>query len=297
MFFNFLSNGFFSHQVVAIGIATWGAIKGKEALIPPSTHDSSSSPVFEAQYQKPLKSTGLDPNHTHFLFVDDGSNNRFGKEIALRGKFEKVICENGVAKKRTRVPIVCVMVEGGPGTIDTVRSALINGTPCVVIEGSGRAADVLAYAVYISEKLSHADHLSEQIKREKLEKYIRSKTETLLKLKGRLLDKSVKWIVECLNYKSSIRIFKLDEDRSEITGNLDKAILQTLLDTQNLDVRTQFHLSFLWDRDDMAVQVIAKINKKDVDDLDEPDSNETENVIIGLYPRAAIFAQTFDFKL
>ena len=33
----------------------------------------------------------LDPNHTHFLLVDDGSENAFGKEIEFRAKIEKVI--------------------------------------------------------------------------------------------------------------------------------------------------------------------------------------------------------------
>ena len=32
----------------------------------------------------------LDPNHTHFLLVDDGSENAFGKEIEFRAKIEKV---------------------------------------------------------------------------------------------------------------------------------------------------------------------------------------------------------------
>ena len=269
----------FSNEVVAIGIATWGSIKGKEALIPPADYTPESNSDFEAQYQKPLKGIGLDPNHTHFIFVDDGSNYQFGKEQALRGKFESVLCENGVARKRTKVPIVCVMVEGGPGTIATVINALVNGTPCVVIEGSGRAADVLAYAVNLFEKLNYSDSLSEEDRKEKLGKLIRLKAETILKLQGASLEKSVNWLVQCLDFRNNIRIFKLDEDNSEITGDLDKAILQTLLETENLDIQTQFHLSFLWNRDDMAVQVIAKIKKRDDEDLDETDSSDSDKVI------------------
>ncbi len=29
----------------------------------------------------------LDPNHTHFILVDDGSEGQFGKEIEFRGKY------------------------------------------------------------------------------------------------------------------------------------------------------------------------------------------------------------------
>ena len=30
----------------------------------------------------------LDPNHTHFIFVDDGSEGQYGKEIEFRSKLE-----------------------------------------------------------------------------------------------------------------------------------------------------------------------------------------------------------------
>ena len=41
------------------------------------------------------KRTGplLDPNHTHFLLVDNGTTGNFGVEIKLRGRVEKGISE------------------------------------------------------------------------------------------------------------------------------------------------------------------------------------------------------------
>ena len=44
------------------------------------------------------------------------------------------------------VPAVCLVLEGGPGTLETVKSAIQSGTPAVIVDGSGRAADILAYA-------------------------------------------------------------------------------------------------------------------------------------------------------
>ena len=38
---------------------------------------------------------GLDPNHTHFILVDDGGQ-EYGKEQELRGLLEKKVCSNGV---------------------------------------------------------------------------------------------------------------------------------------------------------------------------------------------------------
>ena len=45
-----------------------------------------------------------------------------------------------------RVPSVLLVLEGGTGTIDTVYEACQNCIPVVLIKGSGRATDVLAYA-------------------------------------------------------------------------------------------------------------------------------------------------------
>ena len=44
-------------------------------------------------------------------------------------------------------PAVCVCIEGGPGTIQTVWEAARRQMPVVIVKGSGRAADLLADVV------------------------------------------------------------------------------------------------------------------------------------------------------
>ena len=39
-----------------------------------------------------------------------------------------------------------IVVEGGPVTLTVVSEAVDKGTPVVVIDGSGRMADVISYA-------------------------------------------------------------------------------------------------------------------------------------------------------
>ena len=39
-----------------------------------------------------------------------------------------------------------LVLEGGPGTLETVHQSIKNNTPAVIVKGSGRAADILAYA-------------------------------------------------------------------------------------------------------------------------------------------------------
>ena len=72
----------------------------------------------------------LNPGHNHFILVDDGSVGRFGVEILFRTLLEASI--KGVDDKP--VPMVLIVVEGGPGTIETVNNALIQKTPVILVK-------------------------------------------------------------------------------------------------------------------------------------------------------------------
>eukprot|EP00899_Mesostigma_viride_P024786 jgi/Mesvir1/5492/Mv15537-RA.3 len=92
-------------------------------------------------------STAIEPNHTHFIFVDhppDGQedydgNEGWGTEIPLRAAFEAEVI------KEFKIPSVLILVEGGPNTITTVYEALKSNKTArvVIIEKSGRSADVI----------------------------------------------------------------------------------------------------------------------------------------------------------
>lgn len=67
------------------------------------------------------KQTPLDPNHSHFVLVDNSELNKFGGEIEFRGKLERAIVnfKNDSSSEDTGVPIVVLVLEGGPGTFKT----------------------------------------------------------------------------------------------------------------------------------------------------------------------------------
>ena len=44
------------------------------------------------------------------------------------------------------IPVVLVVLEGGTDAITTTKNAILRGIPTVVCEGTGRAADIIAYA-------------------------------------------------------------------------------------------------------------------------------------------------------
>ena len=44
------------------------------------------------------------------------------------------------------IPLITLLLEGGTDAIYEIKDNLGLGQPCVVVDGSGRAADILAYA-------------------------------------------------------------------------------------------------------------------------------------------------------
>ncbi|XP_076026101.1 transient receptor potential cation channel subfamily M member 2-like isoform X2 [Genypterus blacodes] len=139
-----MSNSTTQSQMVAIGVATWGTVHNGNVLVDPQG-------CFPANYEMDVQGQGhlscLDNNHTHFLLVDDGTiDGCGGVEIELRGRLEKLISQQPLGNKESGVtiPVVCVVLDGGPGTLNTIYNAMLNGTPCVILEGSGRIADVIA---------------------------------------------------------------------------------------------------------------------------------------------------------
>ena len=45
----------------------------------------------------------LDPNHTHFILADNGTDGKFGVEIKLRGKIEKEISEQKMSGNTSKL--------------------------------------------------------------------------------------------------------------------------------------------------------------------------------------------------
>jgi hypothetical protein len=58
-----------------------------------------------------------------------------------------------------QIPVVCVCLQGGPGSIQTVHDAVKHGTPALLVRGSGKAADLLADATLLQfSKVRERDH-------------------------------------------------------------------------------------------------------------------------------------------
>ncbi|XP_008402157.1 transient receptor potential cation channel subfamily M member 2-like isoform X2 [Poecilia reticulata] len=132
-------------KIVAIGVAPWGVIHNKDKLV-------NENGCFPANYAIDTQGQGdlacLDNNHSHFLLVDDGTSDKdaYGAEIPLRTELEQYISDQALGTKATAIKtlVVCVVLDGGGGTLKTIYNAIEKGTPCVILQGSGRIADVIA---------------------------------------------------------------------------------------------------------------------------------------------------------
>ncbi|KFP75112.1 Transient receptor potential cation channel subfamily M member 5, partial [Acanthisitta chloris] len=131
-------------SVTAIGITSLRKIKHREIL----DNTKNGSPVH---YQSDDSSQGppysLDHNHSHFILVDDITTDEPDGATKLRLALEKHISEQRTGYGGTgsiEIPVLCLLVNGGPGTLERILSGLENSAPWLILEGSGGTADILA---------------------------------------------------------------------------------------------------------------------------------------------------------
>ncbi|XP_071482950.1 transient receptor potential cation channel subfamily M member 2-like, partial [Diadema antillarum] len=176
----------------------------------------------------------LDPNHTHFILVDNGTIDQFGVEIKLRGMLEKEISEQKLSSgpkdnaKSVSVPVVCVVVEGGPNTIQTAYEAIMNGTPAVVVAGSGRAADILAYAFQHTREIKMQDTGGKNIMKNVMKDDDKVVVAEMIEKEfgQKDLDIHLTRIEACIQHRHLITVYELSASTSM---DIDGAILHALL--------------------------------------------------------------------
>ncbi|XP_072300499.1 transient receptor potential cation channel subfamily M member 2 [Eucyclogobius newberryi] len=234
-------------QIVAIGMATWGILHNSQSLVNPQG-------CFPAHYDADVKNQGqlccLDHNHTHFLLVDDGTHGKYGGEIKLRAQLEKCIARKKLNNQASGVtiPVVCVVLDGGPGTLDTMYNAMLNGTPCVVLEGSGRIADVVAHVAELPVSRVNIELIQKLMKR-----FFSQEYETFSDSKIIEWTKKIQDIIRTPHLLTVFRV-KADSD-----GDVDVAILRALLKASRRgegkvseDSQRQLELAVAWNRVDIA---------------------------------------------
>ena len=87
----------------------------------------------------------LDKYHSHSLLLDNGRVNDF-LDDRPRSDFVDAMY------KKTECHAITIIIEGGVNTLEVVRNDLQKNRPVIIIQGSGRLADLLGTLIELSSK-------------------------------------------------------------------------------------------------------------------------------------------------
>uniref|UniRef100_A0A8C3I6R8 non-specific serine/threonine protein kinase n=1 Tax=Chrysemys picta bellii TaxID=8478 RepID=A0A8C3I6R8_CHRPI len=226
-------------KICAIGIPPWGIIENQRDLIGKDVvclYQTLSNPLS--------KLSTLNSMHSHFILADDGTVGKYGNEMKLRRNLEKYL---NLQKIHTRmgqgVPVVGLVVEGGPNVILMVWEYVRDtpAVPVVVCEGTGRAADLLAF---IHKHTADTGDLPPQLK-EEISVMIQNTFNFGQKQSVHLFQ----MLMECMEHRESITIFDAESEEQQ---DIDLAILTALLKGTNMSASDQLNLALAWNRLDIA---------------------------------------------
>ncbi|KAJ8249373.1 hypothetical protein GJAV_G00234070 [Gymnothorax javanicus] len=226
-------------KIRTIGIAPWGVIENRSDLI-----GRDVVTPYQTLLNPLSKLNVLNSVHSHFLLVDDGTVGRYGAEAILRRQLEKHISQQRIhARIGQGVPVVAVVLEGGPNVILTVLEYLQESppVPVVVCEGTGRAADVLAH---LHKHTEDGGFLPEGVEID-----IMGTIKKTFNLSHSDAVHLFQTMMECMKSKELITVYQAGiEDPQDI----DVAILRALLKGTNTSAFDQLVLTLAWDRVDIA---------------------------------------------
>ncbi|XP_026670370.1 transient receptor potential cation channel trpm isoform X3 [Ceratina calcarata] len=233
-------------RVVSIGIAPWGILDKNHELVSRGgevPYDCLSSPWS--------KYAVLNNRHAYFLLVDNGTGGRYGAEIKLRRELEKYISNLKLQPyTHSSIPVVALVIEGGTNTIRSVLEYVTDDppVPVVVCDGSGRAADLIAfmhkYASEMDGETKENEGPLENMKEHLLETIMRT-----FKVSPVQAEQLYSELLECTRKKHLITVFRITQDRPQ---ELDQTILTALFKSKQLSPAEQLSLSLIWNRVDIA---------------------------------------------
>eukprot|EP00794_Sanderia_malayensis_P003485 gene3485-3983_t len=242
-------------RINCIGIAPWGQVDNSQNLI---SRDGKG--CFPAHYTIDISDetkAPLDINHSHFILVDNGTVGQYGVEIGLRSNLEGAILQLLKTTSQSSagaigIPVVILCLEGGPNTIKTMAEAIKKGVPAVVIDGTGRAADVVAFAYKHTIEVDQVSVIDDEYADE-----VKSKVAEVFGQKNQ--DTVYAQIEELLRQKRMVSVYRLDDEKG--SQDIDLAILRALLKVDQNFI-SQLKLSLAWNRIDVAKSEIFPEKKR-----------------------------------
>uniref|UniRef100_A0A8B9S3T4 Transient receptor potential cation channel subfamily M member 5 n=1 Tax=Apteryx owenii TaxID=8824 RepID=A0A8B9S3T4_APTOW len=231
-------------RVIAIGITSLRKIQHREIL----DNIKNENPVHyqsDDNVQGPLYL--LDHNHSHFILVDHITPDEPDGTTKLRLTLEKHISEQRTGYGGTgsiEIPVLCLLVNGGPSTLERICSGLENSAPWLILAGSGGTADILA--AFMNEP--------QLIMPEAVEKQFKEK----FPAENFLWKDILQWTATIQNIISQQHLLTLHNFEQEDSEELDTVILKALVKAckshsqEAQEYLDELKLAVAWNRVDIA---------------------------------------------
>ncbi|NWZ02018.1 TRPM5 protein, partial [Loxia curvirostra] len=231
-------------SVIAVGITSLREIQHREilentkseSLVHYQSDDSTQGPLYS-----------LDHNHSHFILVDHTTAEEPDGTAALRLALEKHISEQRTGYGGTgsiEIPVLCLLVNGGPGTLERICRGLENSAPWLILAGSGGTADILAVFMNDPQLL-----MPEAVEKQFKEKF---------PAESFLWKDILQWTVTIQNIISHQHLLTLHNFEQDGSEELDTVILKALVKackSQSQEAQEyldELKLAVAWNRVDIA---------------------------------------------
>ncbi|XP_010285082.1 PREDICTED: transient receptor potential cation channel subfamily M member 5-like [Phaethon lepturus] len=231
-------------RVIAIGITSLRKIQHRE-ILDNTKNESLVHYQSDDNIQSPLYS--LDHNHSHFILVDHITPDEPDGTTKLRLTLEKHISEQRTGYGGTgsiEIPVLCLLVNGGPGTLERICSGLENSAPWLILAGSGGTADILA--AFMNDP--------QLITPEAVEKQFKEKFPSESFLRKDVLQWTAT-IQNIISHQHLLTLHNFEQDGSE---ELDTVILKALVKAckshsqEAQEYLDELKLAVAWNRVDIA---------------------------------------------
>ncbi|CAI9735241.1 Hypothetical predicted protein [Octopus vulgaris] len=254
------------NEVTTLGVAPWNCVRKKKSLV---NKEGSWPADYSIQTNAKKEKYALDPNHSHFILVDDGTKDNFGEIIEFRKKLEHTISQEKIPEQKNfKIPAVVVLVGGGLETLKSVLDSISHNIPVITVKGCGPAADFMAFANQTEFDVDEDDGKLKADIREKIIKKYENE------LEGDVIDNMIDYVLEFLKRPNLITVN--DTDSAE---DFDLAIFKAVFKAQNNNLEN-LRLAFVWDRSYIVKRLIFEKTQQKEDDVD---TSEEARILLQLF--------------
>ncbi|PIK52408.1 putative transient receptor potential cation channel subfamily M member 1 isoform X1 [Apostichopus japonicus] len=233
-------------KINCIGIAAWAYTHNRDLLI-----NKNGQHLIKYKVTKDVarnRPVSLNPNHTHFLLIDDGLHDKYGADTGFRPLVESAI-NKPQEECGLGVPVVLLALEGGIDVIVAAKNAIQHRIPIVICEGTGRAADIIAFAHKHAKNIGterclsrlHLNILTDRISHAfGSHGYVKN---------SKKMEDVITMVAACIQEEKLVTVFDMTGDSDD---DLDHAILLALLKAEATSPLEQMSLALSWQRADIA---------------------------------------------